>query len=61
MIQMSRGYEDERLILHIFLMFVNRADIYGRFGAMTSDDSDFEHSRMSLADLRVLLMSIQYH
>lgn len=58
MIQMSRGYEDERLILQIFLMFVNRTDIYGRFGTMTSSDPDFEHTRMSLADLRVLLMSI---
>ena len=26
MIQMSRGYEDERLILQIFLMFVNKQD-----------------------------------
>lgn len=35
MIQMSRGYEDERLILQIFLMFMNRADDCGRFGVLS--------------------------
>jgi hypothetical protein len=35
MIQMSRGYEDERLILQIFLMFINKADDFGKFGHLS--------------------------
>ena len=38
MIQMSRGYEDEKLILQIFLMFINRSDDFGRFGVLSHQD-----------------------
>ena len=61
MTQMSRGYEDERLILQVFLAFVNRADRYGRFKELSLDHPGLENSRMSEADLRVLLICIQYH
>ena len=60
MIKMSRGYEDERLILKIFLMFVNRADELGRFGVIYETDEVIDSSRMSKSDLRVLLMCILY-
>jgi hypothetical protein len=58
MVQISRGYEDERLILSIFLMFANKADSFGRFGNLSSTDEDFKLAHISEADLRVLLMSI---
>ena len=38
MIKMSRGYEDERLILQVFLMFVNKADDFGRFNDISHQD-----------------------
>ena len=47
MIQMSRGYEDERLILQVFLMFMNRADDFGRFGVLSHEDERIEHAKMS--------------
>ena len=60
MVQMSRGYEDEHLILKVFLMFVNRADEEGRFGAMTREDESIELVRLSIYDLRVLLLCILF-
>ena len=57
---MSRGYEDEHLILKVFLMFVNRADDEGRFGAMTREDESIELVRLSIYDLRVLLLCILF-
>ena len=60
MVQMSRGYEDEHLILKVFLMFVNRADDEGRFGAMTREDESIELVRLSIYDLRVLLLCILF-
>ena len=47
MIKMSRGYEDERLILQIFLMFMNRADDFGRYGVLSPEDEQIEHAKMS--------------
>ena len=61
MIQMSRGYEDERLLLQIFIMFINRADQYGRFGVIEAQDERLEDARISQIDLRVLLMCIMYN
>ena len=61
MIQMSRGYEDERLILHVFLMFMNRADDLGRFGVLNHEDERIETAKMSQADIRVFLMCTQYY
>ena len=61
MIQMSRGYEDEQVILQIFLMFVNKQDEFGRFGALGHLDDNFEMARISEADLRVLLSCTLYY
>lgn len=61
MIQMSRGYEDEKLIFQVFLMFANRADIHGKFGPLTEDDPIVEYVRMSEGDLQVLLICILYY
>ena len=47
MIKMSRGYEDERLILQIFLMFMNRSDDFGRFGVLSPEDERIEYTKMS--------------
>ena len=47
MIKMSRGYEDEHLILQIFLMFMNRADDFGRYGVLSPEDERIEHAKMS--------------
>ena len=61
MIQMSRGYEDEKLIHKVFLMFANRADVHGRYGTLTEDDTNVEFARMTESDLRVLLICILYY
>ena len=61
MIKMSRGYEDERLVLQVFLMFMNRADSQGRFGVLTYESEEIEYARMSEGDLRVLLMCTLYY
>lgn len=60
MIKMSRGYEDERLILRVFLMFVNRADDLGRFGVLSPEHEYLTNAKLSQADIRVFLMSTQY-
>ena len=57
---MSRGYEDEQLILQVFLMFINRSDSFGRFGVIGPQDENFELVKLSEVDLRVLLMCILY-
>lgn len=56
MIKMSRGYEDERLILQVFLMFTNRSDDFGRFGVLSPEDERIASAKMSQADIRVFLM-----
>ena len=54
-------HEDERLILQIFLMIVNKQDDQGKFGQMSHEDDDFEMARISEADLRVLLSCTLYY
>jgi len=59
-VQMSRGYEDEHLILRVFLMFVNRQNVQGRFREVTYDHPDMDRVRLSESDLRVLLICTLY-
>ena len=51
MLKMSRGYEDERVILQVFLMFKNRQDEQGRFGDLTHDQPGMDQARISVSDL----------
>ena len=58
---MSRGYEDEKLIFKVFLLFANRSDVHGRFGTLTDTDTNVEFARMTESDLRVLLICTLYY
>lgn len=58
---MSRGYKDERVILQVFLMFLNRADLQGNFGNLSHESPEIKEVRMSVSDLYVLLICTLYH
>lgn len=53
-IYMSRGYEDERLILKVFIMFVSQQSI------PNSQKLDIENLKMSLTDLRAFLLCTMF-
>mmetsp|Transcript_38031 Transcript_38031/g.46477 ORF Transcript_38031/g.46477 Transcript_38031/m.46477 type:complete len:150 (+) Transcript_38031:1302-1751(+) len=61
MVKMSRGYEDERVILQVFLMLKNRQDLHGQFGELSHDHEYMEEARISLSDLYILLICTMYH
>ena len=60
-LKMSRGYEDERVILQVFLMFLNRANLEGKYGSFTYDHTEMDSSRMSVSDLYVFLVCALNH
>ena len=53
-IYMSRGYEDERLILKVFIMFVSQHSI------PNSQKLDIENLKMNMTDLRAFLLCTMF-
>ena len=56
--KLSRGYDDERVILQVFLMFQNRANAEGKYGSLSYDHVEMDAARMTVNDLRVFLFCI---